>query len=201
MDQLFRARRLIRLTLIAVALQIFHLNGQPVTDQWPERVVREVQSSSFPELAHRDVAVARFRSVSDYFQARFSMWRFLIGAKKRYIVRVNSGPEILSAPEESRRAIVAHELAHVAYYAKGNRIRLLGMARFSSQGFREKFEKAADLEAIRRGYAQGLKQYRVWLYDHVPAAALPEKKRDYFTPVEIDLLERSISPGSSPVGR
>ena len=107
------------------------------------------------------------------------------------MIRVNSGATLLTAPEGARRAIVAHELAHLAYYAKGNRLHLLGLLRFPRKGFRERFEKRADVEALRRGYAQGLKQYRIWLYEHVPPSALLEKRRDYFSPDEIDALERA----------
>ena len=153
-----------------------------------ERLVRDVQSSSFPELANKDIRVGRFTSDSDYFQARFSLSRFLLGRRMQYLIRVNSGATLLTAPEEARRAIIAHELAHLAYYAKGNRLHLFGLLRFPGKKFRERFEKRADIEALSRGYAQGLKQYRVWLYEHVPPSALPEKKRDYLSPDEIDAL-------------
>lgn len=164
--------------------------GQPVAPEWAERLVRNVQSCSFPELAEKDIRIDQFTSDSDYFQARFSIPRFILGRRMRYVIRVNSGATLLTAPEEARRAIVAHELAHIAYYAKGNRIRLLGLWRFAGKGYRERFEKRADFEALRRGYALGLKQYRVWLYEHVPPSSLMEKKRDYLSPNEIDALER-----------
>jgi hypothetical protein len=79
----------------------------------------------------------------------------------------------------------------LAYYAKCNRLHLLGLWRLAGEGFRERFEKRADVEALRRGYAQGLKQYRIWLYEHVPPSALMEKKRDYLSPDEIGALERA----------
>ncbi len=164
--------------------------GRPAAPEWAERLVRDVRSSSFPELADKDIRVGQFTSDSDYFQARFSISRFFLGRRMRYLIRVNSGATLLTAPEEGRRAIVAHELAHLAYFAKGNRLRLLSMLRFPGKGFRKRFEKRADVEALRRGYAQGLKQYRVWLYQHVPSGALPEKRRDYLSPDEIDALER-----------
>ncbi|MBZ5623369.1 MAG: hypothetical protein LAQ69_32295 [Acidobacteriia bacterium] len=164
--------------------------GQPGAPEWAERLVRNVRSSSFPELAKKDIRIEQFTSDSDYFQARFSLSQFILGRRMRYVIRVNSGANLLTAPEEARRAIVAHELAHLAYYAKGNRLHLLGLLRFAGKDFRERFEKRADVEALRRGYAQGLKQYRIWLYEHVPPSALMEKKRDYLSPDEIDALER-----------
>jgi hypothetical protein len=82
----------------------------------------------------------------------------------------------------------SHTKAHVAYYAEQNRLRLFGLTRLASKGFRERFEKR-NLDALRLGYAQGLKQYRVLLYQHVTASVLKEKKRDYFTPEEIDAIQ------------
>jgi len=109
-----------------------------------------------------------------------------------YVIRVNSAAALLAAPEEGKRAIIAHELAHVAHYANGNRLRLLGLIRLASKGFREQFEKRADLEALQRGYAAGLKQYRIWLYQHVSASALDEKRRDYLTPEETEAMQQKI---------
>ena len=51
-----------------------------------------------------------------------------------------------------------------------------------------RFERAADLEAVRRGYGAGLKEYRRWLYQNIPPKNLHTKKRDYFSPEEIDLI-------------
>ena len=164
--------------------------GQPVAPEWAERLVRNVQSSSFPELAKADIRIDQFTSDSDYFQARFSIPRFILGRRMRYVIRVNSGATLLTASEDATGAIVAHELAHLAYYAKGNRLHLLGLLRFPGKGFRERFEKRADAEALMRGYSQGLKQYRIWLYEHVPPSSLMEKKGDYLSPDEIDALER-----------
>ena len=108
------------------------------------------------------------------------------------MIRVNSAAALLAAPEEGKRAIIAHELAHVAYYANGNRLRLLGLIRLPSKGFRERFETRTDVEALRRGYAQGLKQYRIWLYQHLSADVLREKRRDYLTPEEIEVMQQKI---------
>jgi hypothetical protein len=160
--------------------------------EWAERLVREVRSSSFPELLDKDIRVQQFTGSSDYFQARFSILRFLAVRRMRYVIRVNKAAALLAAPEGGKRAIIAHELAHVAYYANGNRLRLFGLIRLASKGFRERFEKRTDVEVLQRGYAQGLKQYRIWLYQHVSAGVLQEKRRDYVTPEEIDAIQRQI---------
>ena len=44
---------------------------------------------------------------------------------------------------------------------------------------------AADLEAIRRGYGNGLKSYRRLVYAHIPPSKLQTKLHNYFSPEEI----------------
>ena len=44
------------------------------------------------------------------------------------------------------------------------------------------------MEAIARGYGEGLKDYRNWLYQIIPAKNLEEKKRNYFSSEEINLM-------------
>ena len=182
-------RSSVRVAAIFVAGAIF-AQAQTKNPEWAERMILEVRSSSFPELRNRDIRVRQFDSSTDYFQARFGIWRFLTLRRMQYVIRVNAADALRAASEDGRRAIIAHELAHVAYYAKGNRLRLFGLIRLASQGFRERFEKRADLDALRRGYAQGLKEYRVWLYQQVTGGVLDEKKRDYLTPEEIDAIQR-----------
>jgi hypothetical protein len=61
-------------TLAAILLAgIPPAKGQTNALEWAERLVREVRSSSFPELAKKDIRVGLFASDSDYFQARFSI--------------------------------------------------------------------------------------------------------------------------------
>ena len=58
-----------------------------------------------------------------------------------------------------------------------------------SQRYTVKFERGADLEAIHRGYADGLKTYRAWVYTHIPPDKLQEKLRNYFSPEEITAIQ------------
>jgi hypothetical protein len=99
------------------------------------------------------------------------------------------------------RAIVAHELAHVTDYARGNRLHLFGLLRLTNKNVMERFEKRADTEAVKRGYARGLKEYRLWLYEHVPAKTLAQKKKDYLSPDEIDALARAYDSEASSARR
>src|SRR4051794_23752362 len=169
--------------------------------QWAEQLLFDVRLASFPRLTSTDIRLRTLHSQSDYFQARFSILQFFFAKRMQYVIRVNDGPGIRTAPADADRAIVAHELAHVQYYASGNRIHLFGLIRFGDARYRRKFERQADLEAIQLGYAQGLKNYRLWLYQHVSAKALLEKKRDYLSPEEIDAVARALANPGPPTRR
>lgn len=154
-------------------------------------LLNEIKAASYPELRGADIQVKFFESRSDYFRARFAVPQFLTGRKMRYIVFVNANVFTLQAPDEGVRAILAHELAHVLYFRRRNRLRLFGLVRLASKGFTSRFERWADLQALARGYGEGLKEYRKWLYQNIPAKNLREKKRDYFSPEEIDAIVSS----------
>lgn len=152
-------------------------------------IVREIVEKSYPELRATRIKIKTFDSRADYFRSRFSLVRFITFRKLDYLILVN--PRIFGKDEPTDaavRAIIAHELAHVAYYERHNRFELLGLMSLLSNSFTVSFERGADLEAIRRGYGTGLKDYRQWLYQNIPPKNLHAKKRDYFSPEEIDLI-------------
>lgn len=178
-----------------IAIQIFlvvalftSIQAQSDAIQKTQKIINEVVEKSFPELKTKKIEVKNFQSESDYFQSRFSFGKMLTFQKMRYIIFVNPKVFEKNAPESGIRSIIAHEIAHVLYYSKRNRMELLGLIKLSSKDFTQKFERGADLEAIARGYGSGIKDYRQWLYLNIPQKNLEEKKRNYFSPEEIDLM-------------
>ncbi len=151
-------------------------------------MVERVRAASFPELGRLDIRVKTLKSDSDFFHARFAFHQFFFFERMSYLITVNPAVFKLQAPPDGLDAITAHELSHVLYYSSRRRLRLLGLVRLASENSNARFERGADLEAISRGYGEGLKEYREWLYYNVPTKALQEKKRNYFTPPEIDAL-------------
>lgn len=158
-----------------------------------EQLVSEVIARSFPNLIGIDIRVKRFQSDTDYFRTSLSAVRFFAGVKMRYYVLVNPEWRARGAPVEGVQAILAHELAHVEDLTRGKRIRLFRLASLVSKTRTARFERRADLEAVARDYGCGLKAYRVWLYNHVPAEKLAEKRRDYFSPEEIEAILAATS--------
>ncbi len=153
-----------------------------------EQLVSEIIARSFPNLIGVDIRLKRFQSDTDYFRTSFSAARFIAGVKMRYFVLVNPEWRSRGAPVEGVQAILAHELAHVEDLTRGKRIRLFGLVGLVSETRTARFERRADLKAVARDYGSGLKAYRAWLYNHVPAEKLAEKRRDYFSPQEIDAI-------------
>jgi hypothetical protein len=162
-------------------------NRGPATERI-HAIVSQVIKASYPELTDADIRVVAFTNSSDYFRTRFTIPQFMTGQRMQYLIRVN--PEVFSrnCPDSAIRAIVAHELGHVLFFKQRNRLRLLGLVRLESKSYTAEFERWTDLQAISRGYSAGLKEYRRWLYQNVPPGSLAEKRRDYFSPEEIDAI-------------
>jgi hypothetical protein len=153
-----------------------------------EQMVRDIIARSFPSLEGVDIRLKVFRSDSDYFRTSFSAVRFTTGVRMQYFVSVNPEWRRQGAPVQGVRSILAHELAHVDDLRRGNRIRLFRLMGLLSKTRAARFERRADLNAIVRDYGSGLIAYRTWLYDHIPLNKLAEKRRDYFSPEEIDAI-------------
>ena len=151
-------------------------------------VLGEIQTQAYPELAKKEIRLGTFHGKSDYFKTGFSLWRFFLFQRMRYYVKVN--PEVFArdAPANGVCAILGHEMAHVVDLSHGNRIRLFRLVRLLSSSYTVRFERRADLEAIRRGFGPGLIVYRNWVYKNIPPSKLEQKKRNYFSPQEIILI-------------
>jgi hypothetical protein len=155
-------------------------------------LMRNVQRTSFPELAKVDLRVRAFHSQSDYLRTRFSISRFLLLRRMRYFIDVNPALFRQQAPTDGVCSILAHELVHVVSISHGNRIRQFGLVRLLSKRHTAKFERGTDLEAIHRGYGEGLKSFRSWLYTHIPPSKLADKQRNYFSPEEITAIQQKL---------
>lgn len=184
--------------LLAVALTLFAESGATASAsddlviEKVRRIVEEVKAASFPQLRNTEIEIKLFDSPSDYFQSRFTFTSFLFAKRLRCLLKVNRNVFADGVPEDGLRAVIAHELGHALYYKSRNRLKLLGLARLICQNFTARFERATDLEAIARDYAGGLKSYRRWLYGRIPANKLAEKKRNYFSPEEIDAIQLKL---------
>jgi len=155
-------------------------------------LAQQIGAASFPELARVKFQITDFDSPNDFFRTRFSLPRFVFLLPMRYSVQVNPRLFTEQAPVSGVCAILAHELSHLTALSRGNRIRRLGLVRLVSGSYTTRFERQTDLEAIHRGYGEGLKVYRNWVYSHIALGKVAEKKQRYFSPEEIDAIEQRL---------
>jgi hypothetical protein len=169
--------------LPAVLLVVTLYAAQPLEET--RDCVRRVRLTSFPEIQQAQIEITPLTSRSDFFRARPRFTDLLTRRHIRYVLLANPAGELLDMPDGGRAAIIAHEVAHILYYQSGSRWRLMGLLRLIRLKDEAKWERAADREAIRRGYGSGLIEYRKWLYGNAPAKAAQRKQRIYLTPPEI----------------
>ncbi len=154
------------------------------------RVVEEIKTAAYPELKDAKIEIKLFDSKSDYFQTRFTVTSFLFKRRLNCLLMVNRNLITHQVPDDGLRAVIAHELGHAYYFKSRNRVKLLVLIGLVCKGYTARFERQTDMQAITRGYGAGLRSYRLWLYGKIPANKIAEKKRNYFSPEEIDLLRR-----------
>lgn len=180
------------LTLFAELNGIAGVASDDAVIEQVRQIVEEVKRDAYPELKNAEIAIKLFDSPSDYFQTRFTLTSFFFRRKLHCLLRVNRNLLAHQVPDDGLRAIIAHELGHALYFNSQNRISFPGLLRLGCKDFAADFERRTDLEAIARGYGDGLKTYRLWLYGRIPAKKIAEKKRNYFSPEEIDLLQLKL---------
>lgn len=179
------------LTVVSVALLAAcggaHHTEEPGQFREIGELIESVRRASYPQLRNAKITVYDLQSDFDYFQTRFTVASYFT-RKLDYMMMFNREAIRRQAPAEGLRAIVAHELAHIDYFESQSRMGLLGLIRLLSHSYTTRFERSADLEAIALGYGKGLEVYRIWLYRNVPSGRVMEKKRDYYSPEEIEAI-------------
>ena len=186
-----RVSSLVALTgLVAACGESARNTPQPGSLDGIKQIIQSVRQDSFPRLSRADIAVYDLRSSSDYLQARFTVSSFF-SRRLQYLVFFNQDAIRRQVPTQGLRAIVAHELAHIGYYEDQSRMGLLSLAGLLVPSLTTRFERKADLDAIALGYGRGLQTFRTWLYRNIPPSRVADKKRDYYTPEEIEALLRA----------
>lgn len=157
------------------------------------QVLIDIAERSFPEIKREKLRVKLFKSESSYFKARFSLCRYATLRKMRHNVYVNPAAFQRMLPDIAFEAVLAHELAHIAYYTRKNRLQLFGLVRLVRGSSTAGFERKADLDAISRGFGKGLIVYRRWLYEQITPEEEISKRKIYFSPDEIGLIIRVLN--------
>lgn len=146
----------------------------------------EVQSALFPELTGASIEVVELDSETDYFQANLDIGTVGDPPLER-AYRVLANPRLFDDPpsQPAVAAILAHELTHIRDYTELDGAELVEFGLWYATEDTAAYERETDEHALWLGCGDGLIAYREWLYAHIPAEAVPDKERSYYTPAEI----------------
>ncbi len=149
--------------------------------------INSVKIKSFPELNSVRVSLEEVDLKKSFFATDVkNLFKFWLD--REYVIRFH--PSVLKSDlkDAALDAILAHELCHIVMYRGMSNFALVQLAlqyHFGSEEFQSQFERATDLQTVERGYRDGLKDYRVWLYKQLSPEDVPQKKRLYLTPEEL----------------
>jgi len=150
--------------------------------------VNSVKIKSFPELSSIRVSLEEVNLKKSFFATDVkNLFKFWMD--RDYVIRFH--PSILNSKisAESLDAILARELSLIAMYIKMSNFELVVLAlryHFGSNKFQADFERETDVRTVERGYREGLKSYREWIYTQLSKEEVGEKKKLFMTLDELD---------------
>jgi hypothetical protein len=150
-------------------------------------LVEQVRAQRFPELTDVSIELFEVQSDTDFFVSNLDL--STVGApplERHYRVLANPLMFPTPPPFSAAYAIIAHELAHVRDYTEMDTTELVQFGLWYAGGDTADYERATDEVTLELGCAEGLKAYRVWLYERLTDEALAAKRATYYTPEEID---------------
>jgi hypothetical protein len=150
-------------------------------------IVENIRLTYFPDLKQVDIGIREFKSDAYFLQAKPKITSLLKNKKKRqYFVEVNTGLYECSPSRIALEAIIAHELEHIVDYEKKNSIQIVALgASYASSKTRAAYERQTDVKVLYKGLAEGLIEYRKWIYQRLTPKQLVQKRKFYLTPEEI----------------
>ena len=155
-------------------------------------LLEQVRSESFPELVGLPLRTGTLTSSSVFLQSNFDVAAAAAGVLS---LSIDFNDRLLLDPPsiEALRAVLAHELAHSLDYqqrfAVDGAVGLVGLLPLLFWApAEEEIERRTDVVAVARGFGPGLLAYRIWLYAHIDADAVKDKRRVYYAPLELALL-------------
>jgi len=170
------------------------LNQTPTDDPFLDSMnevadlIAKVRGDAYPELADRQIGLRRWEHEYAFFSSRpiimsmLTFWRPM-----RFAIFANPRIFDMEIALEAVEAIMAHELAHTAWYVRQGRWATLGLFRIAiSHAAKARFERATDVDALIRGYGPGIKAYRQHIYPRLKPEHREIKGHNYFSPAEID---------------
>ncbi len=155
-----------------------------------KNTIENLKELYYPQLHDIRLEVRNFKSKNYYLKTNINVGTLLNKPEKRlYYIEIN--PKLLAcAPtEKALEAILVHELKHIEDMATMRTGELLAfLFKYgTNKKFIIRYEHETDEKALGLGHAEGLKEYRHWIYAQLSEKSLAKKRATYYTPEEIDL--------------
>ncbi len=176
-----------RWILVLLSLISMTTNAESLR-QRVDSALMATRTCSFPELSSVNIELRESHSEEYLFETdivRSSLW--MSGRPRIYLLYLSSRFDASTLSAQALEAILAHELQHVLDYERWSLVRLAFFyARYSwNADYRHNYERETDRRVLARGYADGLIEYREWLYAGLSPEQVVRKRRDYLSPEEI----------------
>jgi hypothetical protein len=177
------------------------MSNAPLDDSTPVTSTAQVLSlandvlrSGYPELRGARLRIRTFNEDGFFFQCKPALANVVRKTSRdRYTIEVNPAALDGTLTAAAVRGVLAHEIAHGLNTHENGLCGFvaLGMS-FLSTSHLHKDERQTDLEAIARGYGDGLAAYRVWVYTKLTPEQLVVKQATYYQPDEIALMQQTL---------
>ncbi len=187
------SKKIIRVVLLLLSTTLFSAQAdaacdEPISLYELSNLVDDVRSTYFKHIARHNITMESFNSSEAFFQTQPVVGTLLGNVYfRKYKLQYN--PRIFFCPPSRKaiHAILVHEFEHINDYYESSAVELLGFATrykvFSK--FRKNYERETDKKACAKGQAEGLIEYREWIYDKLTPKQLESKKAQYLTPEEL----------------
>lgn len=162
-----------------------------------ETLISGVKVKYFPELAKAHIAIREFSSKDYFLQAQPQAQSLLYKkAKRKYFIMLNPSLYDCSPSQRALEAILVHEFEHIMDYESDASVQIIGtgLHYVLDKKYRANYERATDLKVIKKGIAEGLIEYRQWLYLQLSEKALKKKLYYYLNPAEIKAADSTLHP-------
>lgn len=152
-------------------------------------LINDIKQKSFPELNDIKIILGSVKSDSVFLESRPIIYSLFLPFKVRYKITINPKLFNMELPLFALEGILAHELAHTAYYVSQGRMATImtGLV-FLNHSKHIDFERRTDIDAITRGYGEGIKAYREIIYHELTDEQRIIKNQRYLSVDEIDEL-------------
>jgi hypothetical protein len=162
-------------------------------EQRVQNIIWEIIGDTHTSLEKVRITLFPIDSDAYFLISNFGASRALLG-RPHYRIGLNPYVFKKNISDLALKGVMAHELMHTEDYESGSTIGTIIPIGFKilKRKSRIQYERKTDIKTIQRGYAEGLKAYRLWQSELLSPESLEIKEEEYLTPFEIDLVSEIV---------